>query len=143
MDIFKEVEKLDLPTDEYMIVGSGILGALKIRDFADIDLLVSPRLFDQLRSRGWEYSKVDIGGITRQKLTFGIAEAFADFWYGDQHPDPKQLIANAETIKGVPFLPLSELLKIKRVLNRPKDQSDITLIEDYQASQQSGHSANE
>ncbi|MEI6973018.1 MAG: DUF1810 domain-containing protein, partial [bacterium] len=143
MDIITEIEKLDLPAKEYVVLGSGILGALGIRDIADVDLLVSPSLFDELRERGWAHSTLDYEGIVRHKLTFGIAEAFADFWYGDQHPDPATLIAKAEMIKGFPFLPLAELLKIKRVLNRPKDQLDITLIGTYLARQESRHSETE
>jgi len=133
MDIYKEIDQLDLPTGEYVVLGSGILGALGIRAIADVDLLVTPRLFAQLRERGWEYSTIDFDGQLREKLTYRVAEAFQDFWYDDQKPDPAQLIANAELIKGVPFLPLAALLQIKQVLNRPKDQADITLIEDYLA----------
>jgi hypothetical protein len=116
-----------------VVLGSGILGALGIRAIADVDLLVTPRLFAQLRERGWEYSTIDFDGQAREKLTYGVAEAFQDFWYGDQNPDPAQLIANAELIKGIPFLPLAALLQIKHVLGRPKDRADITLIEDYLA----------
>ena len=134
MDIFEEIDRLDLLTGEYVVLGSGILGALGIRAIADVDLLVTPRLFAQLRGRGWEYSTIDFDGQLREKLTYGIAEAFQDFWYGDQNPDPAQLIANAEMINGVPFLPLAVLLKIKHVLGRPKDRSDITLIANYLAS---------
>jgi len=133
MDIYKEIDRLDLPSGEYVVLGSGVLGALGIRAIADVDLLVTPRLFAQLRERGWEYSTMDYTGHLREKLTFGVAEVFQDFWYGDQTPDPEKLIANAEMIKGVPFLPLAELLKIKHVLGRPKDQSDIKLIESYLA----------
>jgi hypothetical protein len=50
-----------------------------------------------------------------------------------QKPDPAQLIANAELIKDVPFLPLAALLQIKHVLGRAKDQADIALIENYLA----------
>ena len=135
MDIYKEIEHLDLPTGDYVVLGSGVLAALGIRDIADVDLLVRPRLFDQLRERGWEYGTLDYDGRVRERLTFGEAEAFKDFWYGDQNPDPEELIAHAEIIKGVPFLPLAELLKIKHALNRPKDHSDITLIENYLAHQ--------
>lgn len=133
MDIYKEIDQLDLPSGEYVVLGSGILGALGIRAIADVDLLITPRLFVQLRDRGWEYSTIDFDGQLREKLTFGVAEAFQDFWYGDQKPDPAQLIANAELIKGVPFLPLAALLQIKHVLGRPKDQADIALIENYLA----------
>lgn len=133
MDICEVIDRLDLPSGEYVVLGSGILGALGIRDIKDVDLLVTPRLFAQLRKRGWRYSTVDIEGQMREKLTFGVAEAFQDFWYGDQNPDPAQLFATAELIKGVPFLSLAALLKIKQVLGRPKDKADIILIENYLA----------
>jgi hypothetical protein len=136
MDIYTEIEHLDLRSGEYVVIGSGVLGALGIRSITDVDLLVSPLLFARLRERGWEYSTLVYDGQLRERLAFGVAEAFQDFWYGAQHPDPKKLIADAEMIKGVPFLPLIQLLTIKHALNRPKDQSDITLIENYLA----GHS---
>ena len=136
MDIYREIEQLDLPAGEYVVLGSGVLAALGIRDIADVDLLVSPRLFNQLRERGWEYGTLDYDGRVRERITFGEAEAFKDFWYGDQNPAPEKLIANATIIKGVPFLPLATLLEIKHVLNRPKDRSDIALIESYLARQE-------
>lgn len=136
MDIFTEIRQLDLPAGEYVVLGSGVLAALGIRDIADIDLLVSPRLFNQLRERGWEYGALDYDGRVRERLTFGETEAFKDFWYSDQNPAPEKLIANAAVIKGVPFLPLATLLDIKRALNRPKDHSDIALVENYLARQE-------
>ncbi len=60
MNLFEEVKRLDLPPGEYVVIGSGILGALGIRDIADVDLLVSPRVFEQLRERGWVYQEIDI-----------------------------------------------------------------------------------
>lgn len=133
MNIFTGIRQLDLPAGEYVVLGSGVLAALGIRDVADIDLLVSPRLFNQLRQRGWEYGTLDYDGHVRERLTLGEAEAFKDFWYSDQNPAPEKLIADAAVIKGVPFLPLATLLDIKRALNRPKDHSDIALIEKYLA----------
>ena len=131
MNLFEEVKRLDLPPGEYVVIGSGILGALGIRDIADVDLLVSPRVFEQLRERGWVYQEIDIEGRTRQKLTHGVAEAFKDFWYGNINPDPANMIKDAQIIEGIPFLSLEKLMEIKQVLNRPKDCADIALIEKY------------
>lgn len=69
MDIYKEIDQLDLPTGEYVVLGSGILGALGIRAIADVDLLVTPSLFARLRERGWEYSTLDYGGHTLSRVS--------------------------------------------------------------------------
>lgn len=131
MNIFEEVRKLDLPSGEYLVLGSGILGALGIRDVRDIDLLVSARLFDELKNNGWEYGEVEIEGRMRKKLSKGYIEVYEDFWYGKENPETMQMIADAQMMDGVPFLPLHKLLEIKRSFSREKDVKDIKLIEEY------------
>lgn len=131
MDICHEVKRLDLPSGEYIVIGSGILGALGIREVGDIDLLVTPRVFEMLRDRGWTYEVAEYDGRKRDKLSSGSAEAFKDFWYGDVNPDPARMIAEAIFIKDIPFLSLEKLLEIKRAFSREKDLADICLIEAY------------
>ena len=131
MSVFKEVRKLELPPGEYIVLGSGILGALGIREIGDVDLLVSPQLFDELRAKGWAYDEVEIEGRTREHLANGNIEAYRDFWYGGHNPNPAELIANPQVIDGVPFLPLTRLLEIKKVMGREKDIRDVVLIEKY------------
>jgi hypothetical protein len=131
MNIFEEVKKLNLFDGEYIILGSGILGALGIREVGDIDILVSEGLFNELRNKDWQYGQVEIEGRMREKLSKGIIEIFKDFWYGGQTQDAEKMIQEAQIINSIPFLSLQELIKIKRVLARPKDMADIALIEDY------------
>ena len=40
-------------------------------------------------------------------------------------------IERAEIINGLPFMPLQELLDIKRIVGRGKDLADVELIESY------------
>lgn len=133
MNVIKEVKKLDLPVGKYLVCGSGIMAALGIRECEDIDLLVTPRAFDELRKRGWEYRVVEIGGRQREKLSLGIVEAYTDLWYGDERQDADAQIAGAEVIDGIPFQPLAELLRMKRAMGREKDRLDIARIETYLA----------
>ena len=132
MNVVEEVKKLNLPAGEYLVLGSGILGVLGIREIGDIDLLVSPRVFDKLRAAGWTYDEIEIEGQMREHLSRGETEVYRDFWYGGHHPDPASLIAEPEIINSIPFLPLQKLAEIKRILARPKDLRDIELIEAYQ-----------
>ncbi len=133
MNIFEEVKRLSLPFGEYIVLGSGILGALGIREIGDVDLLVNPRLFDKLRKQDWKYQEVEFDGRTRQKLTKGNAETYKDFWCGALRFDTMEMIAEAKVIGGVPFLSLSKLREIKKEMNREKDKKDIELIDEYLA----------
>ena len=46
-------------------------------------------------------------------------------------PRQKNLLKMAEIIEGIPFAPLTEVLKWKKAFGRPKDVVDIELIEQY------------
>ena len=133
LDLFAELERLALPDGEYLVLGSGILGALGLRDVADIDLLVTPALFERLKNAGWGYSEPEIDGRERQKLQCGPAEAFQDCWYGTTQADPQALFASAVRINGFPFLSLEKLLEIKRAMHRQKDRDDLLLIQRFLA----------
>jgi hypothetical protein len=131
MNIFEEVEKLNLPKGEFMVLGSGILAALGIREVGDIDLLVKPALFDKLKEEGWGYEVVEIEGRMREKVSKGIVEAYRDFWWEGGSLEPEEGIAMALKINGVAFLPLETLLEIKKAMKREKDIKDVALIEEY------------
>lgn len=67
----------------------------------------------------------------KEVLKRGICEVGTDLWFKDYRLDTGTLIKNAEIINGIPFLPLSELIKFKKALGREKDFKDIELIEQY------------
>jgi hypothetical protein len=46
-------------------------------------------------------------------------------------PDLSKLIARADIIKGLPFMPLKDLIELKKALGRQKDAADIALIEKH------------
>jgi hypothetical protein len=134
MDVLAEVRQLKLPLGEYIVLGSGILGVLGIREINDIDLLVTEKIFNQLRaSEGWVFDVVQIEGRSRERLSCEGKkfEVYKDFWYGGNEIDSKELISSAEVIHGIAFLTLEKLKEIKQVLNRDKDIKDISLIDEY------------
>jgi hypothetical protein len=134
MNVFDEVARLNLPSDQFIVLGSGILGALGIRDIGDVDLLVTPELFEQLRDNGWHHEIVTIEGRERDKLSAGPVEAFKDCWWAGKSLDPHIAVQHGEIINGVRFLPLTMLMDAKRSMAREKDFRDITLIEAYLAN---------
>ena len=52
MTIISRIKQLRLPYGQYVVVGSGTLDALGIRQAADIDIAVLPALHTALRATG-------------------------------------------------------------------------------------------
>ena len=48
MSVIDKMRALDLPSDQYVVIGSGLLDAWGLRKSSDVDLVVSDELFDQL-----------------------------------------------------------------------------------------------
>lgn len=128
MNIFEEARKLCLPLGEYVIVGSGPLAAHGLRNFNDVDLVVTERIFGQLRADGWEQTT---GPEDRPCLKKDMYEVFKDLRCRDYRPETKRLIEEAEIIDGIPFLRLEELARFKKTIGREKDLRDVQLIETY------------
>jgi hypothetical protein len=134
VDIFKEVKKLNFPAESYVIVGSGHLIALGLKEGRDIDIVVTEALFEKCKEEGWEEIKwtypEKIGHIYLRK---GIVELYLDVNCNNFKPTTKELIKRAKIINGVPFASLDDLLKLKReyVKKKPKHKKDIQLIEKH------------
>lgn len=132
MDIFAKLSSLNLPPHEYVVTGSGILAALNIRPAKDIDLLVSPRAFAELRDRGWKFELVSVGDIIdREKLSFDVFEAFHDFKVGGYNHRLEIGKFVPTVVHGINFLPLETLREIKLGMKRDKDMADIALIDTH------------
>lgn len=132
VDIFSEVKKLGFSPDQFMVVGSGILAAKGIRQTQDLDILVSPELFQECRSQGWEVKPWTWKGDPEQGwLKKDDVELMAEIRYEGQNVSFEYMSTEAETIDGIKFLSLKQLVNIKRRSGRPKDLDDLKLVERY------------
>jgi len=132
MDIFKEIKKLDFPFGKYVIVGSGPMAARGIREVHDIDIVVTPDLFDKLKKEGWEIKQWTYPGTEgRIYLQNGIIEIYLGVNYGNFNPTTEELIARANVIKNIPFATLEDIIQFKSAYNREKHLKDIELIKEY------------
>ncbi len=135
MNIFEEIHKLNLPPDSYVVVGSGHLIALGLKEGTDVDIVVTPELFEKCcRDDSWEqvpwtYPE-KLGQIFLRR---GIVELYLDVNAGDFNPSTAELIERAVIINNVPFASLEDILALKKeyLKTRPKHQKDIELIEQY------------
>lgn len=133
MEIFERIRKFNLPAGQYAVFGSALLDAWGLRPAKDLDIIVTPELFEQLKNQEWE--EIQANGFTiLRKEDADVTTVQDKPTDGDYNPDRLQLIEEAIYINGLPFVKIEEVIACKRAYNRPKDQQDIKLIEEYLAS---------
>ncbi|WP_010111860.1 hypothetical protein [Acinetobacter sp. P8-3-8] len=132
--LLKEIHQLELPKKEYIIVGGGSLAIRGIRNTNDIDIVVTPKLFEKLQtSNEWSY-KVRPNG--KPKLYKGFIEVYLDVNTADFQRSTAWLFENADIFDQIQFIDLHTLMQLKQSYGREKDLHDIKLIQIYLASQQ-------
>lgn len=137
LSIFDKARQLNLPLGEYVIVG-GAMEAHGIRKANDIDVVVTPALFNKLIERGWKVCECDKceemrqAGTKKRILKSEGVDILSEYsWYDKYYADTETLIRGAEIIDGIPFVQLDELMKWKKAANREKDKKDLILIEQF------------
>lgn len=128
---FAAIKALNLPPDQYAITGGGSLGIRNLRAIGDIDIIVTPELWNILEK---EYGVTDENNVKKIVFPDGIVEALGEHSFyaekRDKHaPTIRDRIANAEVIEGLPFESLEHVLYFKRKMGREKDKQDIEIIE--------------
>jgi len=121
LEQLKNLNKFDLPKNQYLIWGSGPLAIRNIRQSNDIDLIVSKHLWDQL---------IDIYPVaSKQMIRIGNIEIWNNCLNLTDKIDA--MISNPDIFEGFPFMTLTDTIEWKRFMNREKDLKDIDLIEEY------------
>ncbi|MDR3125657.1 MAG: hypothetical protein LBU20_01100 [Candidatus Nomurabacteria bacterium] len=131
--IIDVMKKLDLPTGEYAVFGSGLLDVLGIRASRDIDLILTRKLYEKLAADGWEKFQYDNGDDGLRNRDSGVYEAFYYCTLIPLHSeeDIKSYIKNAVMVDGVSFASLDDTLLWKSARGQEKDLRDVKLIKEY------------
>ena len=112
-EVFKELKKLDLPKDKYIVISDASLVCQDIIDETDdIDLACSKELFDSI---DWP-SRVEYNSLIKYKNIFDINYNLYDE-------------SKVVEIDGYRFMNLEACYELKKVMNKPKDK---TLIKDLE-----------
>lgn len=119
MRFLDEVKKLDLPSNEFAIFGSGPLAIRKLREANDIDLIVKEILWKKLLKK---YAPTEKGN----EIKIGNVSIFHD-WPG--FLEVESLIDEADIINGIRYVKLEKVLQWKQKRNFEKDRKDIELLE--------------
>lgn len=133
MNIPKLVKEQGFPAGEFIVVASGILNALGIRDSDDIDLVITQSLYDKLKAQGWtEINKGSYSVLEHGPFEAGLC------WDSDEAETPNltDLLSGATYIQDVPFASLERVKAWKAKMGREKDIRDLSLIDTYNANQQ-------
>lgn len=128
LNIQKKLNKYSLNPNNSVVVGSGILNALKIRKINDIDILVEPETYNRLL----KLPEFKIKNTSRlDMLTSDILEIGTALNVGNHSYNFEELFENSIVIDKVRYITLEFLLDIKKQWLRDKDKKDIEIIEKY------------
>jgi hypothetical protein len=130
MEIFKRIEKFNLPKGQYAVFGSALLDVWGLRHANDLDIIVTPELFEQLKKEGWE-EKQGNGFSILSKMDADVTTVQNRPTDGNYNPDRLQLIREAIEINGIPFVRVEEVIACKTAYNREKDLKDIKMLKEY------------
>ncbi len=127
--LLNELSKINLRPEDYIVIGSGLLAALELREVEDIDLILSEQVFREYEQKGgWSRKDFDDGSYF---LARGIYEIGLDWDSDGATPNLDDLKNDEMMIDGVPFISPKRLISWKSKKARPKDLADISLLEDY------------
>ncbi len=144
MSILEKIRALELPKNEFVVMGSAILDIKGIRKAEDLDIIVTEELFEDFKkSPAWEYkSKIGtLGGVKVESLGNHDGASLYKYIYGGGDIDFFRNHQNRiEEIDGICFVSLSNLLEVKTSSwDRDKDKEDAKLIKDYLAKKERSH----
>lgn len=135
-EIFADrVKALNLPLDQIIVIGSGILDQLGIRPASDIDLAVSSDLMKKLSEESSDWiKKFD----DNQRFYFVKSDGSAEVWDGwefdGQVVSYDDLLDCVVEYDGVRFVNLEFLSRWKKWRSLEKDTQDVKLIDEWRAN---------
>ena len=133
MDIKTKLNKFGLDTKNTIVIGSGILNALNLRENKDIDIIVTKKKYKEL-SNNKHFKKIQSHG--REILADNLFEIGIDWIIAKKKWEFKNLLSHSIIINGVCYITIEFLLNAKRcwLANgdiRQKDIDDVKMIEQY------------
>ena len=135
-EIFADrVKALNLPLDQIIVIGSGILDQLGIRPASDIDLAASSDLMKKLSEESSDWiKKFD----DNQRFYFVKDDGSVEVWDGwefdGQVVSYDDLLDCVVEYDGVRFVNLEFLSRWKKWRSLEKDTQDVKLIDEWRAN---------
>jgi hypothetical protein len=122
--------RLPYPKNEMLIVGSGTMALLGLRENKDLDVWATPRIMKRVaQDKKFIAKKSEVDGSTLYESEDGKLEFASSFSFANL--DLKTSLKKAIIIYGIHFQSPEEILAWKKKANRPKDRDDIIKLENY------------
>lgn len=135
IDFKQKLSELSLTKENSVVIGSGILNALQIRESHDIDLIVDLETYNKLKLNP-KFTIAQPRGL--DVLQYDVYEIGTNWDMTDINKvcSFKEAYENSIVIDEVRYITLDFLLKVKKVWTagknpREKDRKDIEIIEKY------------
>lgn len=125
MSVAERVRQLNLPPDQFVVVGGAVLEVLGIRKSGDIDIIAAELVLHILASdEAWSKKDLAEGSYIYQKEGYEVGND----WLGRSFAE---LASDTFEMDGIRYVSLSTVMAWKKQRNRPKDQEDLKLIWEY------------
>lgn len=128
MKVSEELKQLDIDPDDCIVVGSGVMGALGIRQTDDLDLCVNQKTYDRFKALGWEEKVWPQGAPT---IHHGNVDMGTDWGDDKSIFTLQELNKHMVEIDGVNYINLQFLRSWKVNKGREKDLRDVEMIDEY------------
>ncbi|KKR06019.1 MAG: hypothetical protein UT34_C0001G0059 [candidate division WS6 bacterium GW2011_GWF2_39_15] len=135
IDIKQKLSELSLTSENAIVIGSGILNALNIRESHDIDVIVDTETYNRLKQNPQFIVSQPLG---LDVLQYDIYEIVTGWNMTDINKvySFEEIFENSTVIDGVRYNSLEFLLTVKKIWvggknPREKDKKDIEIIENY------------
>lgn len=137
LNLKEALASLGLSLDNAVVIGSGILSALDIRESGDVDVVIDDASYERLSKTGQFTSKEHYGRPVLENDVFEISTRWSVLGKDYKLTD---LAAESVIIHDVRYVTLDFLLRVKRSwlsddAVRQKDVEDVKLIEAYLAKE--------
>jgi hypothetical protein len=125
-----EFKKLRYPKNEMLIVGTGVMALLELKENKDIDIWCSQKVFEIVaKDRNYIEKKSKTDGFPMYERKDGKIE-----FMNTLPPLREQFqayVKRAVVVDGIYFQHPKDVLKWKQLINRPKDRQDIITLKNY------------
>lgn len=129
-DKAERIKQLQIKPSDFVVIGGAALELMGLRKTNDIDLVVSSKIYDRFKDKGWKEFVHDDG---KRVLTHDGYHLMLHFM-GRNLAD---LGDRATKIKNLPVMSAADLVDCKIKLGRRKDLEDVILIKAHEAAAKS------
>ncbi len=135
INIKRKLSELSLTPENSIVIGSGILNALNIRESHDIDIVVDMETYNRLKILPQFTVSQPLGTDVLQYDVYEIGTEWNMICLNKAYSF-REIFDNSVVIDGVRYNSMEFLLKIKKIWvkgenPRDKDKKDIEIIEEY------------